>query len=99
MFPSAPLSEAVQFSCSPSGKSNTFKVLCGNPANCALVDEGYNTAHFQGAHEEGLTSMTLKILCIPITFTRNAEIFQVHHILAIWLLYHSPNTVHLRGSS
>lgn len=48
MFPSLLLSEVVFFSCSPSGKNVTFKVLCGNPTNCALVDKDLNTAHFQG---------------------------------------------------
>lgn len=45
MLSSLLLSEAVRFSCSSSGKN--IKVLCGNPKNCALVDKGCNTAHFQ----------------------------------------------------
>lgn len=93
------ISEAVPFSCSPPGNNNIYKALCGNPANCALVDKGHNAVHFQRAHEKEFTSMTLEILCIPVTFTRNAVTFQVHCTFAIWFLYCSLTAVYLRGSS
>lgn len=75
--------EAVPFSCSPPGNNNIYKALCGNPANCALVDKGHNAGHFQRAHEKEFTSMTLEVLCIPVTFTRNAVTFQVHCTFAM----------------